>query len=75
MYRTEDVVQIYFQYAFILQQQQGEDQRGRVEVKRWGGVGGSGGRVTGLLMNVSRAVWGGFGYQGAAGVHSVVFRS
>lgn len=66
MYRTEDVVQIYFQYAFILRQQ-GEEQRGSMEVE-WGGV-------TGVLMNVSRAVWGGFGYQGAAGVHSVVLRS
>lgn len=70
MYRTEDVVQIYFQYAFILQQQ-GEEQRGRMEVE----LGGGGGGVTGVLMNVSRAVWGGFGYQGAAGVHSVVLRS
>lgn len=39
------------------------------------GVGGGVGGVTGVLMNVSRAVWGGFGYQGAAGVHSVVLRS
>lgn len=34
---------------------------------RWG--------VTAALTNVSDSVWGSFGYQGAAGVHSVVFRS
>lgn len=33
------------------------------------------GGATGVLLNVSWAVLGGFGYQGAAGVHSVVFRS
>lgn len=31
--------------------------------------------VPAALMNVSDSVWGSFGYQGAAGVHSVVFRS
>ena len=31
--------------------------------------------VTEVLTNVSGAVWGSFGYQGAAGAHSVVFRS
>lgn len=35
-----------------------------------GGVG-----VTATLTDVSEAVWGSFGYQGAAGAHSVVFRS
>lgn len=35
------------------------------------GVGG----LTAALTNVSEAVWGSFGYQGAAGAHSVVFRS
>lgn len=39
MYRTEDVVQIYFQYAFILRQQ-GEEQRGSMEVELGGGGGG-----------------------------------
>lgn len=37
--------------------------------------GGKAVGVTVALTNVSRAVWGSFGYQGAAGAHSVVFCS
>lgn len=44
--------------------------RGR-EGRRWSDGEG----VTAALANVSDSVWGSFGYQGAAGVHSVVFRS
>lgn len=47
--------------------------RGRKRGTDGGKVVGWG--VTVVLMNVSRAVWGSFGYQGAAGVRSVVFRS
>lgn len=42
----------------------------RMKVKWRGGVG-----ATAVLMNVSRAVWGSSGYQGAPGAHSVVFCS
>lgn len=35
----------------------------------------SGEGLTAALTNVSDSVWGSFGYQGAAGVHSVVFCS
>lgn len=53
---------------------EGKDGGKVVGVVRAGGGGPRGG-ATGVLLNVSWAVWGGFGYQGAAGVHSVVFRS
>lgn len=40
-----------------------------------GREGGGEGGGRGALTNVSRAVWGSSGYQGAAGTHSVVFCS
>lgn len=47
---------------------------GRAGRKGWMKVNGGVG-VTAVLTNVSRAVWGSSGYQGAPGAHSVVFCS